>query len=349
MSLSLVLAPLLILGAPGDAKDRLIKWRAAAPSLSFNQTVVLNVPGRNPLTMKATYKQSPGLKLRYEVSAQGVTFGQIQNGETVMATDSQAKQYVKYYMINVLSGPSPAAAPVLSQAFPNLFMDKEMRSLKGTAWKVAGDSLTFEEQTDSGKINIKLSVGPKGEPKSYEIKVEGETSYSATSTFSNISYAPIADSNYSVQPPLGWVPKFLKEPARPWDIGTKPKIRVYRDGLKGSTFDLTSAAMAQGTVVCLIAADCPVSARLVARLDALKAALKKEQLGLRVISLGSTKPTAWAGKVFWDQSGAVEKDLTPPSTPYFYTLDKKGVITSAWLGYVSGNEAKIASQLAAKS
>lgn len=349
MSLSLVLAPLLILGAPGDAKDRLIKWRAAAPSLSFNQTVVLNVPGRNPLTMKATYKQSPGLKLRYEVSAQGITFGQIQNGETVMATDSQAKKYVKYYMINVLSGPSPAAAPVLSQAFPNLFMEKDMRSLKGTAWKVAGESLTFEEESDAGKINIKLSIGPKGEPKSYEIKVEGETSYSATSTFSNISSAPIADSNYSLQPPLGWVPKFLKEPARPWDIGTKPKIRVYRDGLKGSTFDLTSAAMAQGTVVCLIAADCPVSARLVARLDALKAALKKEQLGLRVISLGSTKPTAWAGKVFWDQSGAVEKDLTPPSTPYFYTLDKKGVITSAWLGFVSGNEAKIASLLAAKS
>lgn len=349
MSLSLVLAPLLILGAPGDAKDRLIKWRAAAPSLSFNQTVVLGAPGRTPLTMKATYKQSPGLKLRYEVTAQGITFGQIQNGETVMATNSQARKYAKYYMINVLSGPSPAAPPELSQAFPNLFMDKDMRSVKGDAWKVSGEFLTFEEQSDAGKINIKLSVGPKGEPKSYEIKVEGETSYSATSTFSNFSTAAIAASAYSVQPPLGWVPTFLKEPARPWDIGSKPKIRVYRDGLKGSTFDLTSAAMAQGTVVCLIAADCPVSARLVARLDALKAALKKEQLGLRVISLGSTKPTAWAGKVFWDQSGAVEKDLTPPSTPYFYTLDKKGVITSAWLGYVSGEEAKIASLLAAKS
>lgn len=348
MSLSLVLAPLLILGAPGDAKDRLIKWRASAPSLSFSQKVVITTPRQGPVSLAASYKQSPGLKLRYEVSLQGFTFGQIQNGETVLATDSQVKKYAKYYMINVLSGPSPSAPPFLSQAFPSLLSDINMNGIKVGPWKSQADSLTLEEESDIGKISIKVVVGPKGEPKSYDVKVEGESNYTASSTFSGFSTSAIPESTYSLQPPLGWVPQFLKERTRPWDIGSKPVTRVYKDGLKGSTFDLTSAALGQGTVVCLIAADCPVSGRLIARLAALKEELKKKQLGLRVVSLGSTKPTAWTGKVFWDQSGAVEKDLRPPSTPYFYTLDKRGIITSAWLGFVSGEEAKIAGILAEK-
>lgn len=349
MSLSLVLAaPLLLLGAPGDAKDRLVKWRASANSLSFSQDVSLTVPGRAPLKLKGEYRQASGLKLKYEVALQGYTFGQVQNGETVLATNGQAKQYVKFYQITALSPPSPAAPSFFSQVFPNLFMDKNMSGVKAANWKSQGDVITFEEQGQTGKVSIKLTVGPEGEPKNYEIKVEGETNYTAVSTFSQFSKSAIPDAAFSVQPPLGWVPTYIKEPTRPWDVGSKPPTRVYRDGLKGSSFDLTSAAMSNGSVVCLVAADCPASARLISRLGALTAALKKEQLGLKVVSLGETKPTAWAGKVFWDQSGAVERDLRPSATPYFYTLDKQGVITSAWFGFVSGEEAKIASILAAK-
>ncbi len=349
MSLSLILAPLLILGAPGDAKDRFVKWRTSAASLSFTQDITLSSTGQGSASLKASYRQSPGLKFRYDLTFQGYTVGQIQNGEVVMATNGRTKNYVKYYAINLLSGPSPSAPPFFNQAFPGVLTDRSSGPIKSNAWKVQGDSLSFYEESQIGKVTINLVVAADGSPKSYEIKVEGDVQYTAKSTFSNISTSAIPESTYSLQPPLGWVPQFIKEPARPWDIGSKPPTRIYRDGLKGSTFDLASASLAQGTVVCLTAADCHVSARLISRLDTLKAELAKRKLGLRVISLGPVKPSAWAGKVMWDQSGQVEKDLRPPSTPYFYTLDKKGIITSAWLGYVSGDEAKIAAILAEKS
>lgn len=349
MSLSLVLAPLLILGAPGDAKDRFIKWRSSATSLSFTQAVTISAPNVQTISIKASFKQSPGLKLRYDAYFQSGALGQIQNGTVVMATNSQTKTYAKYYGIPRISGPSPSAPAMLSHAFPGVLTDPTLAAIRSNSWKVKGDTLSMTEETEMGEVSIKINVAKDGSIKGYEISMEGERPYSAKSTFSNISTAPIPDSTYSLRPPLGWVPQFIKEPARPWDIGSKPTVRVYRDGLKGSTFDLLSSAQAQGSVVCLVAADCPVSARLISRLDSLKAELSKKKLGLRIISLGSQKPTAWSGKVFWDQSGAVEKDLAPPSTPYFYTFDKKGVITSAWLGFVSGEEAKIATILAAKS
>jgi hypothetical protein len=342
---ALVAVPFIALGAP-SAKDRAIQWRSAAESLTVQTSSSINQPaGGTPMNFKGTYCQAPGLKLRYEIFHLGKSFGQVQNGTTIMSWEGEGKHYAAFHGISTLAGPSPEAAPPINFTFPSILLDRSMAELKDPAWKVSGDELSKSGESQMGKFTIKLTVGAKGEPLKLFISMEGEVSYASTTTFSGHSTKPIPDSTFSLRPFLGWTPLFTPEPSRPLEVGSQTLGRRFTDGLSGRAVDLKEGALGRGAVVAFVDPECPASAKLMGRLNILKEALKKKDFSLKVVSLGASRP-AWSGPVIWDQSGQIEKAFGVSSTPTFFSLDKKGVILGAWVSFVPGDEAKIAGILA---
>jgi len=342
----LAFAPTAVLGAP-SVKDLAIRWRSTASHLSVSTSTMLLLDGaQSPLQLKGVFRQSPGLKQRYEVSYQGKSYGQVQSGQTVISWDGDSKQYATYNGVAQLGGPTPKAVTYVTFSFPALLVDRTLQGLKDPGWKVTGNELHRQDETQYGKFETRLTLGSQGEPLKLYVKVQGENSYESTTTFAGHSTKPIPDSVYSLRPFLGWTPMFVAEPNISLEVGAKAPLKKFRDGLSGRAFGLTDGAMGKGAALVFVDPDCPASARLMARLAPLREALKKKDLSLKVISVGPVKPAAWSGSVAWDQSGEIERAFSLASTPFFYSIDKKGVIAGAWLGFTAGEEAKIAGILA---
>lgn len=343
---ALVIAPTALMGAQ-SVKDLAIRWRSGAAHLSLATTSTLKLGGStSPVQVTGTFKQSPGLRQRYEISYQGKSYGQVQNGTSVMSWNGDTKQYATYHGVDQLGGPTPLAPTLLNYSFPSALVDRTMRDLKDPAWKTKGSEMSRQGETQFGKYEYRLTFGPQGEPLKLFVKVEGEFSYEASTVFSSHSTQPVPEAVYSLRPFLGWTPLYVPEANMSLEVGSKAPSQKFRDGLTGRSFGLMDGALSKGAALAFVDPECPVSARLMARLNPLREALKKRGLSLKVISVGQSRPASWSGAVAWDQSGEVERALKLASTPCFFGIDKKGVLVGAWLGFAAGEESKIAGILA---
>lgn len=339
---ALAIAPTALMGAQ-SVKDLAIRWRSSASHLSVVTATSMKLGGSTtPVQITGTFKQSPGLKQRYEIFYQGRSYGQVQNGTTVMSWNGDTKQYASYNGVNQLGGPTPLAPTLLNYSFPAPLVDKTMRDLQDPAWKTKGNEMSRQGETQFGKYEYRLTFGPQGEPLRLFIKVEGEFSYESSTVFSAHSTQPIPDAVYSLRPFLGWTPLYVPEANISLEVGSKAPAKKFRDGMTGRSFGLMDGALSKGAALAFVDPDCPVSARLMARLAPLREALKKKGLSLKVISVGPVKPVAWSASVAWDQSGEIERSFSLASTPFLCSVDKKGVLAGAWLGFAAGEEAKIA-------
>lgn len=339
---ALVIAPTALMGAQ-SVKDLAIRWRSGASHLSLATATSMKLGGSTtPVQVTGAFKQSPGLKQRYEIFYQGRSYGQVQSGTNVMSWDGETKKYATYTGVNRLGGPTPLAPTLLNYSFPTALMDRTMQDLKDPAWKTKGSEMSRQGETQFGRFEYRLTFGPQGEPLKLFVKVEGEFSYEASTVFSAHSTQPVPDGVYSLRPFLGWTPLYVPEANFSLEAGSKAPAKRFKDGLTGRSFGLMDGALGKGAALVFVDPECPVSVRLMARLAPLREALKKKGLSLKVISVGPVRPSAWAASVAWDQSGEIERAFSLASTPFLCSIDKKGVVAGAWLGFSAGEEAKIA-------
>jgi hypothetical protein len=162
--------------------------------------------------------------------------------------------------------------------------------------------------------------------------------------------APSAPAHYALSLPLGYVPFSIPQPkTRIVATGDQAPFGSWLDVRRNSKVD--TARLARGVPIALVFTDpeCSICAKIEPYLAGLRRQLKAKGCALVEVSLGTKKPNT-QGKdkdrtVFWDSDGAIERDYGTPGTPFFFVVDKDGVLVRGFQGYTKELEATITKTL----
>ncbi len=329
--------------------DRFKNYIARADFLSVEFTSSTN----GSLPVKGKYwwhKPSKRQKLTLEVSGQRREF--IQEPEMVMTVNHNGKTYQEYGRIPILVNPPPDD-PIILLSFPGVLLIPSMSSSPDAKW-TAGETtmvdghriddvtMTIEDRT--GNFVLKFFMDEAGRvvrcitdrptPTGKEI---------IDQKFFNYDTGDNGQRKITASLPVGYMPETIPLAVEVLTPGDKTELGTWNDARTGKPFDVAKWSQGKRCVFVLTASDCGPSQQMEAALQELRPLLVKQNAELVEIVLGKEKGDLTAKdkgrRIFWDESGAIERAFGVRTTPYFFVTNDKGIVLGGWSGY-SINERK---------
>ena len=303
---------LALLALAADPAARFDAFMKAHPT--FVATVEVSAGGKKVGT--GTLRFSRPRRLRFDFKGAGVDYAVSSTEASYIELDRAERIYDE----RPSTGGGQLYDPRVSGgrvALPSFLLQGRAASVLGPKTTVApvagGDELRATVATQTGPLELRLRVDPKGRPLRFSQKsTQGERAWSVTS---------FADGKpdlaaYRLEAPLGYAPFALPEPPVPLQVGEAAPLTGWRKG--GRTVDLREPQRGKPRLLAVLGTDCPASRAARPSLNTLAGAMP-----VFLIAPGEIT----------DPSGALLKRLSPPGTPMFYVVGGDGAVKALWFGF----------------
>ena len=323
--------------------NRFKNYIARAEFLSVEFTSSTN----GSLPVKGKYfwhKPSKRQKLVLEVAGQRREF--IQEPEMVMTVNHNDKSYQEYGRIPMLVNPPPDD-PIILLSFPGVLLIPSMSSSPDAKWTVGEtkmvdghqiDEVTMTIEDRTGNFVLKFYVDEAGRlvrcitdrptPAGKEV---------IDQRFFNYDTGDNGQRKIAADMPIGYMPETIPLATEVLTPGDTVDLGAWMDARTGKPFDIAKWSQGRRLVYVLTAADCGPSQQIEAALQELRPLLAKQKVELVEIILGKEKGDVAAKdkerKIFWDESGAIERAFGVRTTPYIFVTNDKGTILGGWSGF----------------
>ncbi len=236
-------------------------------------------------------------------------------------------------------------APSLDKIYPNSQQTgKGQESIRG----VQCDKVTVGPPDNEGN-NSTFWIDKDGRVLRW-VRVSSAQGQTFTTVFDITKYEGTASNNpghYTSGLPLGYVPYSIPLPrTRPVQTGEKAPLGSWLDVRRGSKVNVASN---KPVAIVFTDPDCLVCAKIEPFLASLRQQLKAKGCSLVEVSLGTKRPnTDRKDKdrtVVWDSDGAIEAKFGTIGTPFFFVVDKEGMLVRGFQGYTKELEPKISQTL----
>lgn len=253
-----------------------------------------------------------------------------QQGKRVLLVLHDSKSYFEYKTRGTMAPPPPEAG-MCSDLYPNfLWSFRKLENLKAakpdgqeTVRGIACDRLKVVEAFMGGESTAHFSVAPDG--MLLRAVIQPPNNPEIVYDFTEYTWPYFDISSWVYLPPIGYVLGNAPTLHTPVSAGTKVDMKSW----KGADF----VGMNKKGLALLVTAEGGGPDESLAKgAGEMVAALKKIGVAFAEVHLdGSAPKRAWP--VVADPSGAIERQLDLPVTPYILFLDAQGTVLRGWAGY----------------